>query len=58
MTNPRWEAEDDVKRGLSARHEAKCVGQKGIEYFWDLEVYEYATEAEVRARTGRNPVGL
>ena len=31
---------------------------KEIKYLWDMEVYEYSTEAEARARTGRNPVGL
>ena len=25
---------------------------------WDMEVYDYSSEAEAWARTGRNPVGL
>ena len=29
-----------------------------MKYAWDTELYEYSTEAEARARTGRNPVGL
>ena len=29
-----------------------------IQYLRDREVYEYSTEAEALARTGRNPVGL
>ena len=29
-----------------------------IKYLWDMEVCEYSTEAEARARTGRNPVGF
>ena len=27
-------------------------------YLWDMEVYEYSSEAEARARTGRKPVGF
>ena len=51
-----WEAEDDVKgRPLDPR-EVKTSREKEIKYLWDMEVYEYSTEAE--ARTGRNPVGL
>ena len=38
--------------------EVKATRQKEIQYVWDMEVYEYSTEAEARARTGRNPVGL
>ena len=33
-------------------------GHKEIQYFGDREVYEFATETEARARTGRAPVGL
>ena len=39
-------------------HEVKNAREKEIKYLWDMEVYVYSTEAEVRARTGRNPVGL
>ena len=53
-----WEAEDDVKGVLLDPHGANIARQKEIQYLWDTEVYEYATEAEARARTGRNPVGL
>ena len=53
-----WEAEDDVKGGPLAPREVKAARQKEIQYLWDMEVYEYSTEAEARARTGRNPVGL
>ena len=53
-----WEAEDDVKgRPLDPR-EVKTAPEKEIKYLWDMEVYEYSTEAEARARTGRNIVGL
>ena len=45
-----WEALDP--------NEVKITRQKEIQYLWDREVYEYSTEAEARARTGRNPVGL
>ena len=41
-----WETGDDVKGGPEGK------------YLWDMEVYEYSTEAEARARTGRKPVGL
>ena len=52
-----WEAEDDVKgRPLDPR-EGNFASEKEIKYLWDMEVYEYSTEAEARARTGRNPVG-
>ena len=37
---------------------SKPAREKEIEYLWDMEVYAYSTEAEARARTGRNPVGL
>ena len=53
-----WEAEDDVKGGPWDRREVKAARQKEILYLWDMEVYEYSTESEARARTGRNPVGL
>ena len=53
-----WEAEDDVKGGPLDPREVKAARQKELQYLWDMEVYEYSTEAEVRARTGRNPVGL
>ena len=39
-------------------HEVKTARQKEMQYLWDREVYEYATEGEARARTGRNPVRL
>ena len=53
-----WEAEDDVKGGPLDPRAVKNAREKEIEYLWDMEVYEYSTEAEARARTGRNPVGL
>ena len=53
-----WEAEDDVKGGPLDAHEAKNAFDKEIKYLWDMEVYEYSNEAEARARTRRNPVGL
>ena len=53
-----WEAEDDVKVGPLEPHEVKAARQKEIQYLWDMKVYEYSTEAESRARTGRKPVGL
>ena len=52
------EAEDDVKGGPLDPNEVKRVGEKEMKYLWDMEVYEYSTEAEARARTGRNPVVL
>ena len=52
------EAEDDVKGGPLDPHEVKSVREKEMKYLWDMEVYEYCTEAEARARTGRNPVVL
>ena len=48
-----WEAEDDWTHVRS-----KLVVKKEIQYLWDVEVYGYSTEAEARAQTGRNPVGL
>ena len=39
-------------------YEVKTAREKEIKYLWDMEVYEYSTEAEALARTGRNPVGL
>ena len=53
-----WEAEDDVKGGPLDPREANAARQKEIQYLWDMEVHEYSTEAESRARTGRNPVGI
>ena len=53
-----WEAEDDVKGGPLDPREVKTAREKEIKYLWDMEVYEYSTEAESRRRTGRNPVGL
>ena len=53
-----WEAEGDVKGGALDPREVKAARQKEIQYLWDMEVYEYSTEAEARARTGRNPVDL
>ena len=53
-----WEAEDDVKGGPLDPREVKNAREKEIKYLWDMEVYEYSTEAQARARTGRNPVGL
>ena len=53
-----WEAEDDVKGGPLDPREVKIAREKEIKYLWDMEVYEYSTEAESRARTGRSPVGL
>ena len=49
-----WEAEDDVKGGPLDSHEVKNAREKEIKYLWDMEVCEYSTEAEARARTGRN----
>ena len=53
-----WEAEDDAKGGPLHPHEVKNAREKEIEFLWDMEVYGCSTEAEARARTGRNPVGL
>ena len=53
-----WEAEDDVNGGPLDLREVKAARQKEIQYLWDMEVYEYSTEAEARARSERNPVGL
>ena len=53
-----WEAEDDVKGGPLDPREAKNACEKEVKYLWDMEVHEYSTEAEARARTGRKPVGL
>ena len=53
-----WEAEEDVKGGPLDPREVKAARQKEIQYLWDMEVYGYSTEAEARAQTGRNPVGL
>ena len=53
-----WEAEDDVKGGPLDPHEVKNARENEIKYLWDMEVYEYSTDAEAWARTGRKPVGL
>ena len=37
-------------------HEVRNAREKEIKYLWDMEVDEYFTEAEARARTGRKPV--
>ena len=47
-----------MSRGDKWTHtSSKTARQKGAQYLWDGEVYEYATEAEARARTGPNPDG-
>ena len=51
------ESEDVVKGGPLYPREVKAARRKEIQYLWDMEVYGYSTEAEARARTGRNPVG-
>ena len=53
-----WEAECDVQGGPLDPREVKAAHQKEIQYLWDMEVYEYSTETEARARTRRNRVGL
>ena len=53
-----WEAEDAVKGGLLDPHEVKNAREKETKYLWYMEVYEFSTEAEARARTGRKPVGF
>ena len=53
-----WEAEEDVKGEPLDPREVKSARDKEMKYLWDMEVYEYSTEAEAPARTGRNPVGL
>ena len=50
-----WEAEDDVKGGPLDPHEVKNAREKEIEYLWDMEVYEYSTEAEARGRRRTQP---
>ena len=47
-----WEAEDNVKGGPLDPREVKIAREKEIKFLWDMEVYEYSTEAEARARTG------
>ena len=49
-----WEAEDDVTGAPLDPREVKTAREKEIMYLWDMEVYEYYTGAEARARTGRN----
>ena len=60
MKNPpvEWDAEGDVKGRPLDPHELKAARQKDIQYLWDRKLYEYATEVEAPARTGRNTVGL
>ena len=41
----RWEAEDDVKVGPLDKQEVKNAREKDMKYLWDMEVYEYSTEA-------------
>ena len=53
-----WEAEDDAKGGPLDPHEVKNACEKETKYLWNMEVYEYSTEPEARARTGRKSVGL
>ena len=53
-----WEAGGDVKGGPLDPHEVKHARDKEIRCLWDMEVYEYSTEAEARARTGPKLVGL
>ena len=53
-----WEAEDDVRGGPLDPHEVKNAREKKIKYLWEMEVYEYSTEAEAGARTGRKSVCL
>ena len=53
-----WEAEDAVKGGPSDPDEVKNAREKEIKHLWDMDVYEYSTEVEARARTGRKPVGV
>ena len=40
-----WEAEDDVKVGPLDKQEVKNAREKDMKYLWDMEVYEYSTEA-------------
>ena len=53
-----WEAEDDVNGGPLDPREGRAARRREIQYLRDMEVYEYSSEAETRARTGRNPIGL
>ena len=54
-----WEAEKTMSKGGPLDpHEVKNAREKEIKYLWDMEVYEYSTEAEALARTGRKPVGF
>ena len=39
-------------------HEVKNAREEAAKCLWNMEVCEYSTEAEARARTGRKPVGL
>ena len=54
-----WEADDDVKgRTLGSPMKSKLPVRRKQSICRDTEVYEYSTEAEARAQTGRNKVGL
>ena len=53
-----WDAEDDVKGGPLDPHEVNNAREQEMKYLWDMEVFEYSTEAEARARTGRKPSSL
>ena len=46
------------KGGLWIHVKSKLPVRRKYSICWDIEVYEYSTEAEARARTGRNPVAL
>ena len=50
-------AKDDVKVGPLDAHRVKTSHQKKINLD-KKQVFEYATEAEARPQTKRNPVGL
>ena len=50
--------EKEIKGGPLDPREVKTARDKEIEHLWDMEVYEYSTEAESKARAGRNPCGL
>ena len=46
-----WEAENDVKGVPLDPREVNTARKREIKYLWGMEVYEYSTEAEARART-------
>ena len=54
-TRVEWETEDDVKERIWTPTRSKIARQKEIQYLCDRNVYEFATGAEARAQTGRNP---